>query len=143
MAVAFVGKKGSGGGCTSFRDSHVSFHVESCGGNWAWEWGDYTGPLSSSVLRSAAWSGWSFMGRESRVARKDLAKESSVILKGSMRMRRAEVWRGFCKRDRGGVLEQVSKLAESDVCWTGDRSLAEVRRFWARSEILEDATASS
>ena len=105
--------------------------------------GRYTGPLSSNVLRSAAWSGWSFTGRESRVARKDLAKESSVILEESKRMRRVEVWRGFCKRDGKGVLEQVSALAESDVCWRDDRSLADVRLFWATLEILENATASA
>ena len=37
------------------------------------------GTLSSRVLRSAAWSAWSLMGRESRVERKDFAKEISVI----------------------------------------------------------------
>ena len=124
-------------------DSYISFHFESCGGNWACEWGDYTGPLSSNVLRSAAWSGWSFTGRESRVARKDLAKESSVIFEEYKRMRRLEVWRGFCKRDGKGVLEQVSALAESDVCSTDNRSLPDVRPFWVTWEILENATASA
>lgn len=41
--------------------------------------GRCTGPLSSRVLMSATWSGWSFIERLSRVARKDLAKESSVM----------------------------------------------------------------
>lgn len=39
-----------------------------------------TAPLIWKVLGSATWSAGSLMGRESRVERKDLAKESSVIL---------------------------------------------------------------
>ncbi len=41
-----------------------------------------TGPLGSKVLGSAAWSDWSLMVRESRVERKDLANESSVMVAG-------------------------------------------------------------
>ena len=39
-----------------------------------------TGPLGSKVLGSATWSAWSFIGRASRVERKVLAKDNSVIV---------------------------------------------------------------
>ena len=41
-----------------------------------------TGPLGSKVFGSKAWSEGSFMGRESRMERKDLVKDSSVIVVG-------------------------------------------------------------
>lgn len=59
----------------------------------------FTGPLGSKVFGSAAWSDGSLMGRESRVERKDLAKESSVIVA-------VESQFGFYKRCR----EQMSGI---------------------------------
>lgn len=47
---------------------------------WNMEEEQLTGPLGSKVLGSAAWSDWSLMARESRVARNDLAKDNSVMV---------------------------------------------------------------
>lgn len=64
--------------------------------------GKRTGPLSSNVLRSAAWSGWSFMARESRVERKDLAKESSLIFGGGRSSKEVGLQRGCSVSKCGG-----------------------------------------
>jgi hypothetical protein len=42
--------------------------------------GSFTAPLASYERGSSTWSAESLVGRESNVARNDLAKESSVIL---------------------------------------------------------------
>lgn len=90
-----MGRRGSGGVCTIYEG------VVSGYGAWGKKGEGRTGPLSSRVLRSAVWSGGSFVGRASRVARKDLAKVSSDIVDLGKGVVFVGV-RGGCARD-GGV----------------------------------------